>query len=271
VLTRFALVCKTWRAVSLETELWRRLIARRWAALHSHDAVDVDGLLGPATACYTMQDVYMRLVATPSHLVCTSAKLALSAPPGGDANAPTVATFTGNVLGGNQTARADAPWSCSVGGGMHAGSGFHSPPVGTLRACSEREQLPPGARALQSRAGARASVQLCAELQLVHYFEATILPALEAPPGPNDRPLPFTHQRSCVAIGMCSQRFPLAGAWARSDPRATRSRGAPAAADRARSPRARSTRASSFAIAQAGCPAGTATRLPTTGTMDAAS
>ncbi|KAG8467905.1 hypothetical protein KFE25_006957 [Diacronema lutheri] len=217
VLCTFALVCRAWRVASVEVELWRRLVARRWAELHSLAVGDVsaDALLEPCSSgCgYDIQDVYFRLVRLPTCLHRTSPSLALAPQPGCRAAWPTVATFVGEGLGGNQTARADVPWAASIARGVHAAHAadtFASPPIGMLRAVSPAEAMPPAAT--HRHAGGAPSHRLRAELQLVHYFEVTILHApaelRRGAAGTGAAPA-YAYERPCVAVGVCTSRFPL--------------------------------------------------------------
>lgn len=217
VLCTCAVVCQAWKTVSAEPELWRRLIARRFAELHSfpHGSVAADALVDPCTDSYDMQDVYFRLARLPTHLHRTSPTLAMSSPPGWHAHMPTVATFTGEELGGNQTVRANVPWASSVARGVHphcTADRYPWPPIGALRAVAESAEGPVGSRYPPLIGGSgstsAAAQRFCAELQLVHYFEVTILFAPEelrrAQMEAN-----LAHRRPCVAVGMCTHRFPL--------------------------------------------------------------
>lgn len=219
VLCSFALVCRGWRLASVEPELWRRLVARRFEALHAlHGMVSADALVEPCTGSYDMQDVYFRIARMPTHLYRTSPALALSSPPGWPERMPTVATFSGEQLGGNQTVRANYPWASSLARGLHRSNTpdwFPSPPVGTLRAAMDGEAAPTGSRGrARAGSGSTRALRLCAELQMVHYFEVTILPApaelRRGAAGEGAAPA-YVHDRPCVAIGMCSSRFPLQG------------------------------------------------------------
>mmetsp|Transcript_5931 Transcript_5931/g.16175 ORF Transcript_5931/g.16175 Transcript_5931/m.16175 type:complete len:627 (-) Transcript_5931:358-2238(-) len=200
ILTRLVLVCRTWASAGADEALWRRLVARRWEHLHGlpADTLDSSAISLDARSAYDLRDVYFRLVARPTSLVSKTRLLALSAPADAPLAGLTEARFMGRQLGGNQTVVANLPWASSALGTVHGNKdddlGFATAPVATLRPVMSSSAPVP---------------RLVAALEVANYFEVTIFPA------PQNHPSLASgsgwHGRPCVAVGMCTSRFPVVG------------------------------------------------------------